>query len=181
MCARQPVRSAALPATAIAAGGPPRLLPDDGTGQLHRDVHDVHVVRATGTIERATVSARAVFTVTSRRQALTVTVTEFSEHAQFAAPVDGTRVVLLTLPTAPNHSHGFDGRHRYCRARDANDLRGSRKSFAYRTAARLRAARQPSRGPPPTFALPSSVRSSVQLPCRSDSECRRRVVRFLPR
>ncbi len=53
-------------------------------------------------LEIATVSAGAEFTVTSRRQSLPVIFPDFSEHAQYDVSADGKRVVLLTLPAAPN-------------------------------------------------------------------------------
>ncbi len=53
-------------------------------------------------IQIATVSAGAEFTVTARRQSLPITFPEFSEHAQYDVSVDGKRMVLLTMPSAPN-------------------------------------------------------------------------------
>ena len=53
-------------------------------------------------LEIATVSAGAEFTVTARRQSLPVTFPFFSEHAQYDVSSDGKRMVLLTLPNAPN-------------------------------------------------------------------------------
>jgi len=53
-------------------------------------------------LEIATVSAGAESTVTARRQSLPVAFPEFSEHAQYDVSADGKRMVLLTLPSAPN-------------------------------------------------------------------------------
>ena len=58
---------------------------------------------ATGnTLEIATVSVGAEFVVTARRRSLPVTFPEYSNHAQYDVSLDGKRMVLLTVPAAPN-------------------------------------------------------------------------------
>ena len=75
--------------------------PVDGSSAPRANVKTPYNATATA-LEIATVSAGVEFTVTARRQSLPVAFPEFSEHAQYDVSADGKRMVLLTLPSAPN-------------------------------------------------------------------------------